>query len=146
MFLKFLIEYRSRIKARKLIEIIEALGGVPLLKGSTWNVQNFHWVTMIKKFRQLGFNSNYFLHFDVVQSLGYVGGDYIMQILPPMTILTRAKLEHRRGKEENDRYRMYIKRVMRHLMNVTETEMFDQDVNDLIKFEKTLIKMVRFLK
>lgn len=41
-----------------LVDILDELGGWPILKGDAWSNHNFDWIEMIKKIKRIGLNHN----------------------------------------------------------------------------------------
>lgn len=100
---------------------------------------------MIKKFHHLGFNANYLLELTVIPSekdYDSYGGTFILQLAPPKTILTKEKLDHVRKKEEVERYKMYISKVIKKLNNVSNSVTISKDINEMIDFESKLMRLV----
>lgn len=50
---------------KPLTDILESLGGWPVMKGDSWSEENFNWIEMVKKFRTLGFSTDYIFSFSV---------------------------------------------------------------------------------
>lgn len=48
-----------------LYKVTEKLGGWPVVKGDSWDDDNWTWVEAVKKFRKLGYSMDYILDFSV---------------------------------------------------------------------------------
>lgn len=48
-----------------LYKVTEKLGGWPVVKGDSWDEDNWTWVEAVKKFRKLGYSMDYILDFSV---------------------------------------------------------------------------------
>lgn len=46
-------------------QILERLGGWPVLEGSNWNEGEFDWRKSVYKFRKVGYSVDYFMDFSV---------------------------------------------------------------------------------
>lgn len=128
-----------------LIEILDALGGFPILKGKVWNFQNFRWTRMVEKFHHLGFDSNYLMELKVIPSekdYDSYGGTFILQLGGVNTILTKEKLDHIRNKEEVERYKMYMLRVIKKLNSVSDFDTTLKEINQIVDFESKLVRLV----
>lgn len=43
---------------KQIVELLENFGGWPVVKGDTWQPDNFDWIETVKQFRRLGLNTN----------------------------------------------------------------------------------------
>lgn len=51
-------EFTEEHTVRQMADILEELGGWPVLRGDTWLDHNFNWIETVKQFRRLGLNTN----------------------------------------------------------------------------------------
>lgn len=128
-----------------MIEILDALGGFPILKANFWNSQTFYWPDILKKLNSLGFSSDFLTELKIMPSkkdFDIYGGTFILSLTAPKTILTKEKFSHIRKKEEIDRYKMYITNVIKKLNNISSPENISKDINDIVDFESKLVRLV----
>ena len=52
-----------------LLNVLQALGGWPLLEGEAWKSEKFSWFSLVWRFRQLGYSVDYLLDFSVTADL-----------------------------------------------------------------------------
>lgn len=68
-FLTFLNFFAARIEEKgiqPLLDILESLGGWPVLKGDQWDQDSsWTWVKSVGDFRQQGYSTDYFFDFSV---------------------------------------------------------------------------------
>lgn len=43
---------------KQMADILEELGGWPVVRGDTWQDRSFHWIETVKQFRRFGLNTN----------------------------------------------------------------------------------------
>lgn len=48
-----------------LLNILQQLGGWPVLEGDNWNETGFDWKESVYKFRNMGYSVDYFIDFSV---------------------------------------------------------------------------------
>uniref|UniRef100_A0A336JZW6 CSON009745 protein n=1 Tax=Culicoides sonorensis TaxID=179676 RepID=A0A336JZW6_CULSO len=127
------------------IEILENLGGIPIMKGTIWDSNRFNWLTLVQNLTKTGFYSSNLFDFTIQPSekdFDFYGGKYIVKISPSNTILTKEKLNHLRNKEEIDRYKMYIAKVIRKLNNYLNYTAISKDISDIVAFEVQLVSLI----
>ena len=52
-----------------LINRLKAMGGWPLLEGTSWDQEGFKWYDMVYKFRDMGYSVDYLVDFSVTTDL-----------------------------------------------------------------------------
>lgn len=50
---------------RPLLDMMERLGGWPVLQGSSWDEASFSWEESVYRFRKAGYSVDYFLDFSI---------------------------------------------------------------------------------
>lgn len=48
-----------------LLNILQKLGGWPVLEGDQWNENEFNWKESVYKFREMGYSVDYFIDFSI---------------------------------------------------------------------------------
>lgn len=48
-----------------LLNILQKLGGWPVLEGDQWNENDFNWKESVYKFREMGYSVDYFIDFSI---------------------------------------------------------------------------------
>ncbi|XP_034935733.1 neprilysin-2-like [Chelonus insularis] len=48
-----------------VLRILKDVGGYPVLEGDSWNEDDFHWMELIYKLRDIGYSYNYLLEFSI---------------------------------------------------------------------------------
>ena len=63
---------QEKIEERGLVtlkNILNKLGGWPLLEGENWNQEGFRWFNLVYNFREVGFSVDYLVDFSVTADL-----------------------------------------------------------------------------
>lgn len=50
---------------KPLLDLLEKLGGWPVLEGPNWKVGDFDWKETVYKFRKFGYSVDYFIDFSI---------------------------------------------------------------------------------
>lgn len=104
-----------------------------------------NWTRVINELHVIGFPSNFLIQLNVIPSEkdhDLYSGTYILELSPPKTIMTREKLDHIRMKEEVERYKIYIAKVIKELSDMPYNT-FIKDINNIVDFEIKLARLVR---
>lgn len=67
-FIECDFQFAARIEEKgikPLLDILDTLGGWPVLRGDDWNADSWSWVKSVKDFRMQGYSTDYFFDFSV---------------------------------------------------------------------------------